>query len=164
MGDRYTGKEAGRTVKDESCCLLLAQQSVRLQDVHHLEKDCIDFPVPSHCKLVQGSHGCTWVQGQGWIQICQANAGQQSLVSVPIRNVQDTNRATLYADLDFEQPPWDTLTPEAKELVQSLLQRDPEQRPSAAEALHHRSVKFRATLELKVWSTFARPAFAANAL
>lgn len=52
--------------------------------------------------------------------------------------MQDTNRATLYSELDFEQPPWDTLTAEAKELVQALLQRDPMQRPTAAEALHHR--------------------------
>ena len=56
--------------------------------------------------------------------------------------MQDTNRATLYSELDFERPPWDTLTPEAKELVQALLQRDPQQRPSAADALQHRQVTF----------------------
>ncbi len=53
--------------------------------------------------------------------------------------MQDTNRATLYSDLDFERAPWDSLTTEAKQLVQALLQRDPQHRPTAAEALHHRS-------------------------
>lgn len=44
----------------------------------------------------------------------------------------------LYADLDFDRPPWDQVTPECKDLVQSLLQRDPAQRPTAVEALKHR--------------------------
>ncbi|KAK9868544.1 hypothetical protein WJX84_003705 [Apatococcus fuscideae] len=51
---------------------------------------------------------------------------------------RDTNRATLYSELDFERPPWDTSSADARELVQSLLQRDPKQRPSAGDALHHR--------------------------
>lgn len=46
-------------------------------------------------------------------------------------------RAVLYADLDFDRPPWDQVTPECKDLVQSLLQRDPAQRPTAVEALKH---------------------------
>ncbi|GAB4817118.1 hypothetical protein N2152v2_004164 [Parachlorella kessleri] len=44
----------------------------------------------------------------------------------------------LYALLDFETAPWDTLSGDARDLVQSLLQRDPEKRPSALEALQHR--------------------------
>jgi len=44
----------------------------------------------------------------------------------------------LYADLDFTRPPWDTVSPACKDLVQSLLQRDPSHRPTAVEALKHR--------------------------
>ena len=44
----------------------------------------------------------------------------------------------LYADLDFTRAPWDTVSPACKALVQSLLQRDPAQRPTAVEALKHR--------------------------
>jgi len=47
-------------------------------------------------------------------------------------------RAVLYADLDFTRAPWDTVSPACKALVQSLLQRDPAQRPTAVEALKHR--------------------------
>jgi hypothetical protein len=44
----------------------------------------------------------------------------------------------LYADLDFTRAPWDTVSPACKDLVQSLLQRDPALRPTAVEALKHR--------------------------
>ena len=44
----------------------------------------------------------------------------------------------LYSDLDFERAPWDSVSPECKDLVQSLLQRDPAKRPTAAQALQHR--------------------------
>lgn len=47
-------------------------------------------------------------------------------------------RAILYSDLDFSEPPWETISADAKDLVQRLLQRDPALRPSAIEALHHR--------------------------
>lgn len=46
-------------------------------------------------------------------------------------------RAVLYADLDFACAPWDSVSPACKDLVQSLLQRDPAQRPTAVEALKH---------------------------
>lgn len=52
--------------------------------------------------------------------------------------LQDVFRAVLYADLDFASPPWDVLSADAKDLVQSLLQRDPQQRITAAAALKHR--------------------------
>lgn len=43
----------------------------------------------------------------------------------------------LYNDLDFERPPWDSISPLAKDFVKSLLQRDVSARPTAAEALQH---------------------------
>lgn len=46
-------------------------------------------------------------------------------------------RAVLYANLDFESSPWDILTPEAKDLVSSMLNRNPDERPTAEEALQH---------------------------
>ena len=45
-------------------------------------------------------------------------------------------RAVLYSDLDFESPPWDTLSADAKHFVQALLNREADQRPTALEALH----------------------------
>lgn len=54
-----------------------------------------------------------------------------------VYNNKDVFRAVLYSDLDFTSPPWDRLSGEAKDLVQSLLQRDGEARPSAEEALRH---------------------------
>ena len=53
-------------------------------------------------------------------------------------DVQEVFRAVLYADLDFERAPWDSVSPECKDLVQSLLQRTPESRPTAVQALQHR--------------------------
>ncbi|KAI3434966.1 hypothetical protein D9Q98_003018 [Chlorella vulgaris] len=44
----------------------------------------------------------------------------------------------LHAPLDFEAPPWDTLSTAAKEFVQALLDRDEVQRPTAEQALQHR--------------------------
>ncbi len=50
-------------------------------------------------------------------------------------NNKDVFRAVLYADLDFTSPPWDVISTDAKELVQNLLSRDPNLRPTAEEAL-----------------------------
>ena len=52
--------------------------------------------------------------------------------------LQDVFRAVLYSDLDFKSPPWDSLSADAKDLLQAMLQRDPEKRISAHDALHHR--------------------------
>eukprot|EP00803_Ostreobium_quekettii_P004365 evm.model.scf_394.1 EVM.evm.TU.scf_394.1 scf_394:12902-20036(+) len=46
-------------------------------------------------------------------------------------------RAVLYGDLDFVMPPWDELSPQAMDFVKSLLQREPEKRPTAEQALEH---------------------------
>lgn len=45
----------------------------------------------------------------------------------------------LYSPLDFESPPWDTLSGDAREVVQGLLQRDAGRRLTTLEALRHRS-------------------------
>jgi len=56
-------------------------------------------------------------------------------MSKHVYNNKDVFRAVLYADLDFSSPPWDVISTEARELVQSLLQREPSARPTAEEAL-----------------------------
>ncbi|GFR43538.1 hypothetical protein Agub_g4417 [Astrephomene gubernaculifera] len=45
--------------------------------------------------------------------------------------------AILYGDLDFVRPPWNEISSLAREFVSTLLQRDPNVRPTAAEALQH---------------------------
>jgi Protein kinase domain len=50
---------------------------------------------------------------------------------------KDVFRAILYADLDFQSVPWDTISDDAKDLVKSLLTRDAAQRPTAEESLAH---------------------------
>ncbi|GAB4824203.1 hypothetical protein N2152v2_011249 [Parachlorella kessleri] len=59
-------------------------------------------------------------------------------MSKQVYNNKDVFRAILYADLDFDSPPWDTLSADARDFVQSLLQRDEALRPSAEKALQHR--------------------------
>jgi calcium-dependent protein kinase len=56
-------------------------------------------------------------------------------MSKHVFNNKDVFRAVLYADLDFTSPPWDVISVEARELVQSLLSREPSARPTAEEAL-----------------------------
>ncbi|KAK9815418.1 hypothetical protein WJX72_003374 [[Myrmecia] bisecta] len=51
---------------------------------------------------------------------------------------RDVFRAILYSDIDFVGPPWDVISADAREFVQQLLQRNPDDRPTAAEALQHR--------------------------
>ena len=64
--------------------------------------------------------------------------------------MQEVFRAVLYAELDFERAPWDAVSTECRQLVQSLLQRDPANRPTAAQALNHRYTLLHCTLELLV--------------
>lgn len=58
-------------------------------------------------------------------------------MSKHVYNNKDVFRAVLYADLDFESSPWDVISPEARELVSSLLHREADKRPTAEEALRH---------------------------
>jgi calcium-dependent protein kinase len=50
---------------------------------------------------------------------------------------KDVFRAVLYSDLDFSRDPWPCLSSDARSLVQALLTRDPDCRPTAVEALEH---------------------------
>ncbi|KAF5831241.1 kinase-like domain-containing protein [Dunaliella salina] len=50
---------------------------------------------------------------------------------------KDIFHAILYRPLDFERPPWPSISDSAKDLVQRLLTRNPDERPTALEALHH---------------------------
>lgn len=52
--------------------------------------------------------------------------------------LQEVFRAVLYADLDFERPPWDIISQDARALIAALLQRDADRRPTAREALSFR--------------------------
>lgn len=62
--------------------------------------------------------------------------------------MQEVFRAVLYAELDFERAPWDAVSAECKQLVQSLLQRDPANRPTAAQALNHRCTLLHSTYDM----------------
>ena len=55
-----------------------------------------------------------------------------------LRLRQEVFRAVLYSDLDFERPPWDTISQDARALIVALLQRDADRRPTAREALSFR--------------------------
>lgn len=46
-------------------------------------------------------------------------------------------RAVLKAEPSFDEPPWPSLSPEAKDFVKRLLNKDPRRRMSAAQALSH---------------------------
>ncbi|KAI8104773.1 hypothetical protein M9434_003325 [Picochlorum sp. BPE23] len=50
---------------------------------------------------------------------------------------KDIFRAILYSELDFSDETWQHLPSDAKDLVQQMLQRNPENRPTAAQALQH---------------------------
>ena len=50
---------------------------------------------------------------------------------------KELNAAILSGNLGFHLAPWDSLSPECRDLVQRLLMRDPACRPSAREALAH---------------------------
>ena len=52
-------------------------------------------------------------------------------------STKELNAAILYGDLGFHLEPWASLNPGCRDLVQSLLARDPQCRPSAREALLH---------------------------
>ena len=50
---------------------------------------------------------------------------------------KDIFRAILYSDMDFSDEKWSHLSPGAKDLVASMLQREPNERPSATQILQH---------------------------
>jgi calcium-dependent protein kinase len=62
-----------------------------------------------------------------------------------VYNNKDVFRAVLYADLDFERPPWDVVSAEALDFVKCLLSRNPEDRLTASSALSHPWLKLMAT-------------------
>ena len=49
----------------------------------------------------------------------------------------ETLRLVQAGHLEFPSPDWDDIGEEAKQFVQSMLQKDPRERPSATEALRH---------------------------
>ncbi|KDD73135.1 protein kinase, partial [Helicosporidium sp. ATCC 50920] len=51
------------------------------------------------------------------------------------RSEQDIFQSILRGALDFETPPWPSVSPEAKAMVSSLLHRDPAKRPSPSQIL-----------------------------
>lgn len=50
---------------------------------------------------------------------------------------KDIFRAILYSELDFSEETWKDMPLGAKDLVENMLQRNPEKRPTAAECLQH---------------------------
>lgn len=54
---------------------------------------------------------------------------------------KDIFRAILYAELDFSEERWSNVSAVAKDLVQSMLEREPEKRPTAASALQHEWIR-----------------------
>lgn len=52
-------------------------------------------------------------------------------------NAQQIFRAVLHDSLDLASPPWDTISPQAKDCVRRLLVRDPRKRPDAQSILKH---------------------------
>ncbi len=70
------------------------------------------------------------------VSIAAGCMGRVRTIKFIMRLLQAVFRAVLYSDLDFESPPWDTLSADAKHFVQALLNREADQRPTALEALH----------------------------
>lgn len=54
-----------------------------------------------------------------------------------LKSTKELFRAILLAELDFTTPPWDTVSPECRDFVSSMLERDPAKRITAVEALAH---------------------------
>lgn len=52
---------------------------------------------------------------------------------------RDAFKALMFSELDFERPPWDIISADGRDLVSSLLQKDPAKRITAKAALKHRS-------------------------
>ena len=63
------------------------------------------------------------------LHVLQLSDGQPLASNLFLTSMKITNKdifsAILYADLDFIRPPWDSISPLARDLVQALLQRDP---------------------------------------
>ena len=63
----------------------------------------------------------------------------------------------LSGELDFETQPWPSVSEEAKDLVRTLLTRDPDKRPTAAQALAHPWVRKHARASSSPSSSARRP-------
>ena len=52
--------------------------------------------------------------------------------------LQEAFRSLMFDELDFESQEWQALSPDAQDLLQKLLVKEPAQRITAQEALQHR--------------------------
>jgi len=64
--------------------------------------------------------------------------GGEQMLQEQGMDIQDMYTAITQEELDFERPPWDELSSDARDFVMLLLERDHMLRPSANEALEHK--------------------------
>eukprot|EP00878_Enallax_costatus_P017437 GHUV01018315.1.p1 GENE.GHUV01018315.1~~GHUV01018315.1.p1 ORF type:complete len:541 (+),score=186.60 GHUV01018315.1:610-2232(+) len=78
-----------------------------------------------------------WHADPDWLDACQSETGVETQFGSMASSNKQLWRAIMYGKFDFEWPPWDNISVGARDLVQAMLTRDPEQRPTAAELLRH---------------------------